>query len=98
MKNEVDDYQKLLGMKMKINWGVDFNTNNYERILSLDSCIAGHFVQTLIDDTYELGVFEFIDDWFYDNISELTACDDEFIKDRNNVYLTDYVEYTFINR
>lgn len=65
-------------MKMKINWGVEFNTNNYERIIDLD----------VVDD---------IDEWFYDNISELTSCDDEFIIDRNNVYFSDYVRYTILS-
>lgn len=65
-------------MKIKINWGVGFNTNNYERIVELD----------IVDD---------IDEWFYDNISELTSCDDEFIIDRNNVYFSDYVRYTILS-
>lgn len=65
-------------MKMKINWGVEFNTNNYERIIDLD----------VVDD---------IDEWFYDNISELTSCDDEFIIDRNNVYFSDYARYTILS-
>ena len=65
-------------MKMKINWGVEFNTNNYERIIEVE----------IVDD---------IDEWFYDNISELTSCEDEFIKDRNNVYFTDYVRYELVD-
>ena len=86
---------------MKINWGVEFNTNNYERIIDLDVVVEiwkeqmKWFCVGWGNQVSELD--KFIDEWFYDNISELTSCEDEFIKDRNNVYFTDYVRYELVD-
>lgn len=92
-------------MKIKINWGVEFNTNNYERTIDLDVVVemwqeqvewsSQPKVQMRNIEIPEL--VDFIDDWFYDNISELTSCDDEFIKDNNNKYFTDYVRYELVD-
>ena len=88
---------------MKINWGVDFNTNNYERIIDLDVVVEVWKVHMKFQKMFESYLIQipeldkFIDEWFYENISQVTSCDDEFIKDRNNVYFTDYVRYILVD-